>query len=64
MRCLSPESKRQAETPKSPNLIAPRVSMRMFPAFENHKNIHNWEKEKTKKKSNANESYFCKDTNN
>lgn len=34
-RCLSPESNRQAETPKSPNLIAPRASMRIFPAYEN-----------------------------
>jgi hypothetical protein len=34
MRCLSPESKRQAETPKSPSLIAPRASMRIFPAYD------------------------------
>jgi hypothetical protein len=30
--CLSPESKRQAETPKSPSLIPPRESTRIFPA--------------------------------
>lgn len=35
-RCLSPESKRQAETPKSPSLIAPRASMRIFPAYPKH----------------------------
>lgn len=33
IRCLSPESNRQAETPKSPSLIAPRASMRIFPAY-------------------------------
>jgi hypothetical protein len=31
-RCLSPDSKRQAETPKSPSLTPPRESTRIFPA--------------------------------
>lgn len=36
-RCLSPESNRQAETPRSPSLIAPREPMRIFPAFRKKK---------------------------
>lgn len=32
-RCLSPESNKQAETPKSPSLIAPWSLIRMFPAY-------------------------------
>jgi len=35
--CLSPESKRQAETPKSPSLIPPRESTRIFPAYHQNK---------------------------
>lgn len=33
-RCLSPESKRQAETPKSPSFMAPRAPIRIFPAYK------------------------------
>ena len=43
VRCLSPESKRQAETPKSPSLIAPRTSIRIFPAYRKSYNMVNSE---------------------
>lgn len=33
VRCLPPESKRQAVTPKSPSLIPPRASTRALPAY-------------------------------
>lgn len=37
IRCRSPESNKHAETPKSPNLIAPREPIRIFPACSNSK---------------------------